>query len=60
VIVRHILLKVVKWVNHFKEIGDIIVNYDPAHAALPWAGVRFVLQVPNLHPVLTQSYSNLC
>ncbi|KAH6888665.1 hypothetical protein B0T10DRAFT_573510 [Thelonectria olida] len=44
VIVRHILLKVSKWANHFKEIGDTIVTYDPTHAALPWAGVRFLLQ----------------
>ncbi|GAW24923.1 hypothetical protein ANO14919_145190 [Xylariales sp. No.14919] len=32
------------WLNKFKEIGDIIVQYDPAHAALPWAAVRFLLQ----------------
>ncbi|SPJ73916.1 uncharacterized protein FTOL_03646 [Fusarium torulosum] len=43
--VRDVLSKVVKWVNHFKEIGDIVVQYDPAHAALPWAGVRFLLQI---------------
>ncbi|KAJ0126878.1 hypothetical protein HZ326_30018 [Fusarium oxysporum f. sp. albedinis] len=43
--VRDILAKVVKWVNHFKAIGDIAVQYDPGHAALPWAGVRFLLQV---------------
>jgi hypothetical protein len=24
------------------------VQYDPAHASLPWAGVRLVLQVRNL------------
>lgn len=45
VIVRDVLTKVVKWVNHFKEVGDIIVQYDPGHAALPWAGVRFLLNV---------------
>ncbi|KAF9771620.1 hypothetical protein IL306_010735, partial [Fusarium sp. DS 682] len=42
--VRDVLAKVVKWVNHFKAIGDIAVQYDPGHAALPWAGVRFLLQ----------------
>ena len=31
--------------HRFKEIGDIVVQYDPAHAALPWAGVRFILTV---------------
>ncbi|KAM0407431.1 hypothetical protein ACHAPD_012238 [Fusarium lateritium] len=43
--VRDVLAKVVKWVNHFKDIGDIVVQYDPGHAALPWAGVRFLLQI---------------
>lgn len=31
--------------SKFKEIGDIIVQYDPGHAALPWAGFRFLLMV---------------
>jgi hypothetical protein len=29
----------------FKEIGDIVVSFDPVHAALPWAGVRTLLMV---------------
>jgi hypothetical protein len=29
----------------FKQVGDVAVQYDPAHAALPWAGIRFLLQV---------------
>ncbi|WQF77080.1 Putative NACHT nucleoside triphosphatase, P-loop containing nucleoside triphosphate hydrolase [Colletotrichum destructivum] len=45
VIVRDLLTKVAKWVHHFKEVGDIAVQYDPGHAALPWAGVRFLLNV---------------
>ncbi|GKT83832.1 ankyrin repeat protein [Colletotrichum tofieldiae] len=45
VIVRDVLTKVAKWVHHFKEVGDIAVQYDPGHAALPWAGVRFLLNV---------------
>ena len=32
-------------INKFIQVGDTLVQYDPAHAALPWAGVRFVLQV---------------
>ncbi|KAK4129584.1 hypothetical protein N657DRAFT_668533 [Parathielavia appendiculata] len=44
VIVRDVLSKVVKWIDHFKQIGDIPVQYDPGHAALPWAGVRFLLE----------------
>lgn len=37
--------KIVKWVNTFKEVGDAAVQYDPGHAALPWAAIRFFLQV---------------
>ncbi|KAH0397267.1 hypothetical protein KCU89_g8454, partial [Aureobasidium melanogenum] len=29
----------------FREIGDTLVQYDPGHAALPWAGVRFLLNI---------------
>jgi hypothetical protein len=32
-------------VEKFKEVGDMIVQYDPGHAALPGAGVRLLLQV---------------
>ena len=35
----------VRWLNKFKQIGDIAVQYDPIHAVLPWAGVRFILMV---------------
>jgi hypothetical protein len=45
VIIRDKLEKVVKWVDKFKEVGDNAIQYDPAHAALPWACVRFFLQV---------------
>lgn len=51
VILRDSLEKVVKWVNKFKEVGDIVMQYDPAHAALPWAGVRFFLQVSLRHQI---------
>jgi hypothetical protein len=29
----------------FMVVGDVAVNFDPVHAALPWAAVRFVLLV---------------
>ena len=45
VILRDVLDKVMVWVNKFKEIGDMAIQYDPVHAALPWAGIRFLLQV---------------
>jgi hypothetical protein len=49
VILRDLLGKVVKWINLFKEVGDVAVSYDPGHAALPWALVRFLLQVGSFH-----------
>ena len=45
VILRDLFSKIVAWINRFKEIGDILVQYEPSHAALPWAGVRFLLQM---------------
>jgi hypothetical protein len=44
VILRDVFSKIVTWVDKFKQVGDIIVQYDPVHSALPWAAVRFVLQ----------------
>ena len=43
--VRDVLEKVSRWVKKFVEVGDVAVQYDPGHAALPWAAVRVVLQV---------------
>ena len=40
-----LLGKTIRWVDSFKPIGDTVVQYDPVHAALPWPGVRFLLQV---------------
>lgn len=45
VVLRDLFSKIVTWIDRFREVGDIAVQYDPAHAALPWAGVRFLLQV---------------
>ncbi|KAF8416385.1 hypothetical protein EV426DRAFT_541365 [Tirmania nivea] len=45
IVLRHVGLKILQWVNKFKEIGDIIVQFDPGHAALPWAGFRFLLKI---------------
>ncbi len=45
IILRDVMGKISYWVSKFKEIGDIAVNFDPIHASLPWAGVRFLLQV---------------
>lgn len=45
IVMRDVGMKILRWVNRFKEIGDIIVQYDPGHSALPWAGFRFLLKV---------------
>ncbi|RDW62024.1 hypothetical protein BP6252_11457 [Coleophoma cylindrospora] len=45
VVIRDVLGKVICWIQKFKEIGDIAVQYDPSHAALPWSGIGFLLQI---------------
>ncbi|KAL8833023.1 MAG: hypothetical protein Q9170_004569 [Blastenia crenularia] len=45
VVLRDIFENIIRWLDHFKAIGDVGVQYDQAHAALPWAGVRFLLKV---------------
>ena len=37
--------KIISWAQKFIEVGDVAVNFDPGHAALPWAAVRLLLQV---------------
>lgn len=37
------------WLHKFREIGDVVSSYDPVHLALPWAGVRFILQCTLAH-----------
>lgn len=43
--VRDVLQKVARWIKRFIEVGDTAIQYDPGHAALPWALLRLVLQV---------------
>ncbi|ERF76446.1 hypothetical protein EPUS_07326 [Endocarpon pusillum Z07020] len=45
VIIRDKLEKVTTWIEKFKEVGTVAVQYDPVHTALPWAGVLFLLQI---------------
>lgn len=45
IILRDLATKVATWLNKFKEIGDIVIQIDPIHAALPWAAIRFLLLV---------------
>ncbi|KAI0440189.1 hypothetical protein F4803DRAFT_528424 [Xylaria telfairii] len=42
--IRDILEKLSLWVKKIVTIGDVAIQYDPVHAALPWAAVRFILQ----------------
>jgi len=45
IVLRDIASKTLAWVDQFKAVGDTIVQFDPVHAALPWAAVRFLLEV---------------
>jgi ankyrin repeat protein len=45
VIVRDLLEKIVQWLQKFKDVGDVVNQYTPGYAALPWVGVRVLLQV---------------
>ena len=50
IIFRDVFDKFIRWIDIFKQVGDTVVQYDPAHAVLPWAGVRLVLQVCMMAP----------
>lgn len=43
--VRDILEKIVFWFRRFEKVGDMVASFDPMHAALPWAGVKFLIEV---------------
>ncbi|KAL6863996.1 hypothetical protein J3F83DRAFT_182220 [Trichoderma novae-zelandiae] len=45
VIVRDVLEKLSTWVQKLLAVGDVIIQYDPSHMALPWAAVRLIMQV---------------
>jgi hypothetical protein len=45
VILRDVLGKIVRWIDHFKAAGDIAVQFNSGAASLPWAAVRFLLEV---------------
>ena len=44
-VVRDLVDKIAVWVGKFVKVGDSAAQYDPTHAALPWAAVRFLLQI---------------
>jgi hypothetical protein len=45
IVIRDLIDKIIVWVDKFKSAGDMLMQYDSAHAALPWAGIRFFLQL---------------
>lgn len=45
IILRDVMEKTSKWLQKFREVGDVAVQYDPSHATLAWAAVRFLLQI---------------
>ncbi|KAF0328745.1 hypothetical protein GQ607_004157 [Colletotrichum asianum] len=51
---RPLFENMIKWIDKFKGIGDVVSSFDPVHAALPWAAFRFVLQ----HLVAEQEHSD--
>lgn len=54
VMVQKVLDGLCGWINKLKEIGDMIIQYDPGHAALLWAALRFFLTVSSATPLLMQ------
>jgi len=55
IVLGHIGMKILHWVDKFKQIGDLIMQFDPVHAALPWAGFRFLLKVELSLPCLNRT-----
>lgn len=45
IIIRDVVEKIAQWVKMYAPVGDVAVNFNPSTAALPWAAVRFILQV---------------
>ncbi|KAN0106705.1 hypothetical protein V8E51_009581 [Hyaloscypha variabilis] len=46
VVVRELFSKIVDWITKFQGAVDFLVSMDVSgHAALPWAGVKFLLSI---------------
>ncbi|CZS96529.1 uncharacterized protein RAG0_05812 [Rhynchosporium agropyri] len=37
--------KIVNWIENLKSVGDIVIQFNPVHAALPWAAARLILRI---------------
>jgi hypothetical protein len=44
IILRDVFERLAKSIHKFKEAVDVAIQADPVHAALPWAGIRILLQ----------------
>ena len=44
-VLRDVTEEIIAWIDIFEQIGDIGFTFDPFPASLPWAGVRFLLEV---------------
>ena len=49
IIVRDLFEKIANYIEKFTKVIDMAVQYDPVHAALPWAAVRVLLQVRSMN-----------
>jgi len=45
IVLRDVFDKMVKWLNKLEKIGDFVAQLDSVHLALPWACIKFFLQV---------------
>lgn len=43
IILRDVMEKIAGFVNRYKDVVTIAVQYDPVNASLPWAAIRFLL-----------------
>ena len=43
VVLREVFDETAGYINKSKDTANVVVRYDPVHAALPWAGVRLLL-----------------
>jgi hypothetical protein len=59
IILFDVFEKIARWVNKLKEIGDAVMQYDPGYAALPWAAMRFFIQV-HFQKDLSSFYRTYC
>ena len=45
IIIRDLVDKVAHWIGKFVQVCDVAMQYDTAHTSLPWAAIRFLLQI---------------